>query len=237
MHIQNGGEAAVAIHLNHIRVHHSWSLWEKGGPCDSTNRAPSWGAIFGPTNQSDFIKHLFSNCLLLPNFSCFLVNEGNFKTCWDRRQSKNPLYNISRDCSIEYLSTVRFAVCNPNACKILTALGATERKWHENGETVKDYVCLLSKQSLPKNLPNASTDHVLPSAEKNQEKQFHVVRNLALILSSVKIKSCPISILLPCGKRSQYTIEGKKSLHPNYHHQISWGLRFYLPAKGETVSK
>lgn len=97
--------------------------------------------------------------------------------------------------------------------------------------------CLLSKQSLSKNLPNASTDRVLPSAEKNQEKQFHMVRNLALILSSVKIKSCPISILLPCGKRSQYTIEEKKSLHPSYHPQISWGLRFYLPAKGETASK
>lgn len=87
-----------------------------------------------------------------------------------------------------------------------------------------------------KTVPNTSTDCKLPSANKNQEKSFHVVRNLMLILSFVKNKALPQSIFLPCGKRSQYTTKNK-SIHPNPYHQISWGLRFYLPSKGEGTSK
>lgn len=82
--------------------------------------------------------------------------------------------------------------------------------------------------------PYTSTDYVLSCAKNNQEELFHIVRNLVLTLSLVKIKPYSISSLLPCGKRSQYTTK-KKTCIPN--HKVGWGWRFYLPSKGEAASK
>lgn len=99
----------------------------------------------------------------------------------------------------------------------LTMLSTKPRK-NDKKTNVKQGKRRYPFLSMQEESPYTSTDCVLSCAKNNLEELFHIVRNLVLALSLVKIKTYPMSSLLPCGKRSQYTTK-KKPCIPN--HKVS----------------
>ena len=171
---------------------------EEGDPCDTKKPAPSWAAKPGPKHRGDFTGHLLPNVFLcFATFSCkvaLLWMRGVLRV-FAETQNKARSHSIMLAESILLNTNLRQDLprANPSPHKSLTM--KLRRKDMRTVKQSKNTCFLFPTQCLSrKKSPWPFNRLYLAFCKQDQEKSFHIVRNLVLTLSLVKIKHYPRSI-------------------------------------------